>query len=548
MVNLKHILSKTVLVFLFMFYCMNTDAQKVNLQSTNLPLFIIDTKGQSILNDPKIVATLKIVDNGTDKLNKPTDIPNGYNGNIGIEMRGSFSQSLPQKPYGFETLDDQEEEKDIQILGFPKDNDWILLANYNDKSFVRNSMIFEIWRQMGYWAPHTKHCEVLINNEYQGIYVFTEKIKRDNDRVDISKLDNDDNAGDSLTGGYIFKVDYSSGNDSWESNYTPERFHRGSVNFIYTYPKPDEITTQQRNYLKNYVDDFEDALFSNNYKNETTGYPKFIDVNSFVDYFIIGEITRNVDAYKKSCFYSKQSINKGGLIAAGPVWDFDWAMKNFNECIYRNTDGSGWAYEIHDCTDPKPSPVPPAWMNQLVSDPYFANKVYARYFDLRKSILSEEYINNYIDSVETLVWDAQGRHYQVWKILGQNVGTPEVDKIPDTFMGENQKLKDWFSIRLAWLDENMIGEPTLGLPDKFQRKVDQLAIFPNPATDYVNVESDFLIKEIKIVALDGKVIQRICFPKTQQTTINVDDLVPGFYLLIARGTNSEENIIKFIKK
>ena len=138
-------------------------------------------------------------------LNYPNDSGNVYQGIAGIEIRGSYSATLPQKPFGIETRDIQGNNNNVPLFGMPQENDWILIANYNDKTFLRNVLAFDLFEKMGHYAPRTKLCEVVINDIYNGIYVFTEKIKRDNGRVDISKLDLDDNAGDSLTGGYIFR-------------------------------------------------------------------------------------------------------------------------------------------------------------------------------------------------------------------------------------------------------------------------------------------------------------------------------------------------------
>jgi hypothetical protein len=525
----------TTLVLLTLF----SVGQHVTLTSTNLPLILIDTHGKDIVNEPKIIADMKIIYKGNNEKNTLTSTPNIYNGKVGIEYRGMYSQSLPQKPYGFETLDDTGNEKNVSLLGFPEENDWILLANYNDKTFSRNPIAYNLFNQMGHYASRTMFCEVIINDEYQGIYTFEEKIKRDKNRVNIREMDVDDNAGDSLTGGYIFSVDYGSGK-SWESNYSPDGYPDGSVNFNNVYPKPDLITSQQSNYLSNYVDKFEDALFGDNFENKEKGYRAYIDVNSFVDYFIVGEVTRNVDAYKKSCFYYKKPYSKGGLIYAGPVWDFDWAMKNFSECIYSNTDGSGWAYQIFECN---PWPVPPAWMTRLMSDTYFVNKVYDRYFSLRKTVLSDDYINNYIDSVSNLVDEAQARHYKRWPILGQNVGTYEVDDIPKTFDGEMQKLKDWFSTRLTWLDENMMGEPST--VDNIG--ISSVNIYPNPVNDYVHVESDEAIKGLTVLSLDGKIVKRYDTGAVNSFSFNASDLSPGIYLAKITLENFNVHFKKLIK-
>jgi hypothetical protein len=181
----------------------------------DIPLVVIEVNGGfSIPDEPKIKAHIKIIDHGPGQLNFASDSGNIYDGNAGIEVRGAYSASLPQKPYGFETRDSVAENLNVSLLGMPEENDWILLANYNDKAFLRNSLAGQIFRSMGHYAPRTMHCEVIVNGSYNGIYVLTEKIKRDKNRVDIARLEPTENHGDYVTGGYIFKTDYSSSEDS----------------------------------------------------------------------------------------------------------------------------------------------------------------------------------------------------------------------------------------------------------------------------------------------------------------------------------------------
>lgn len=146
--------------------------------SSNLPIVVITTKpGETIKNEPKITAEMKIIHNGGGIRNNVSDSGNIYNGKIGIEIRGMYSASLPQKPYGFETRDIAGNNLDVSLLGMPSENDWVLLANYNDKTFLRNVLAFELFEKMGHYAPRTRYCEVVLNDEYQGIYLLGEKIK-----------------------------------------------------------------------------------------------------------------------------------------------------------------------------------------------------------------------------------------------------------------------------------------------------------------------------------------------------------------------------------
>ncbi|HZL11873.1 MAG TPA: CotH kinase family protein [Prolixibacteraceae bacterium] len=522
----------SIIVLLFFF---TSELKAVSVDSTNIALIIIDTNGSSIENEPKVAGSMKIFYQGQGKMNRATDVP-AYEGNVGIEIRGSFSASLPQKSYGFETRDETGSSMNVSLLGLPKENDWILLANYNDKSFVRAPIAYNTFLGMGHWASHSRHCEVIINKTYMGIYTLLEKIKTDKNRVDITKMDATSNTGNSLTGGYIFSHDNnSSGDPNWNSDQ--------GINFIYVYPKPRNITTEQKNYLKQYISTFEKVLFGSSFNDPEFGYNSFINVTTFYDYFIIGEFSRNVDAYKKSSFWNKDNITEGGLLNAGPVWDFDWAFKNLydgsNNCFCRNLDGSGWAYHVGTCGWKNTTAD---WMSQLLEDTSFANNLHHRYFELRKTVLSEDRIFAYIDSIQNLLEVPQERHYQAWPILGRSVGAPEIDDFPDTYEGEVDKLKNWILLRLDWLDNHMLGQE----PDTFPNSLSKLLVsdknfkmFPNPCQNTLYLESTQTITDVMICGVDGKIQLQKLNVNSSDYTLDVTQLVRNFYILKVRFANGE---------
>jgi len=511
--------------------------------STNLPIVVINTlSGADIPNEPKIMADMKIIHNGNDRTNNENDIGNIYSGKIGIEIRGRYSASLPQKPFGFETRDESGNNLNIPILGMPEENDWILTANYNDKTFLRNFLAFELFRKMGHYAPRTFYCEVVLNDEYQGIYLIGEKIKRDKNRVDIAKLNPDENSGDDLTGGYIFLNDYYNTSNSWLSNYSPLNRPGTDVYFVYYDPEPEKLSATQKSYLKDFVNSFENILYSPGFKYRNTGYRAYLDINSFVDYFILGELSRNVDAYKKSRFYFKDKDSKGGLIHSGPPWDYDWAWKDITEnCIHFNqTDGSGWAYRVNDCNN---WPVPPSWEIRLIQDDAFANQIHDRYYLLRKTILSETYLDHIIDSVALLLDEPEKRHYNKWDILGINVGTPEYGEQPETYGGEIEKFKNWIYRRLAWLDANMIGKNSSGDENKAIYRV-----FPIPASENLYIESDQIIDRITIYALSGLPVLEKPDCGNYSNSVNVSFLKSGLYILRIYFNSGEILSQRFVKR
>ena len=498
-------------------------------EGSDIPLVVIETNGGfPIPDEPKIKASMKIIDHGPGGWNQPSDPGNIFSGDIAIEIRGAYSALLPQKSYGFETRDPYGDNLNVSLLGLPAENDWILLANYNDKSFLRNALAGHVFRSMGHYAPRTRHCEVLVNGEYQGIYVLTEKIKRDAHRVDIARLEASENTGDEVTGGYIIKTDYYGEDDSWVSQFPPATRPDKTVYFVYAYPKPDEITDAQKAYIQAFINTFEETLHGPGFKEWATGYRAYLDVDSFRDYFILSEVSRNVDAYKKSRFLFKDKESKGGMLHSGPPWDYDWAWKDIWDCyMFANTDGSGWAYQVNDCDV---WPTPPVYMTRLLQDEHFANRIKSRYVDLRKSTLSTGAIFAYIDSVSTFLENAQQRHYALWDILGENVGAPEVGYIPTTFSGEMNKFKNWISSRLAWLDTHMPGDEN-GPLQAGEVPGALFRLFPNPATDLVYIESDAPLLQVEIYSLSGRKVYQNPSPPDFSVEVDMRGLAPGVYLV-----------------
>ncbi len=514
--------------------------------SSDLPIVVITTNtGETIKDEPKITADMKIIDNGPGIRNYVSDSGNVYTGKVGIEIRGAYSASLPQKPYGFETRDSSGVKKNVSLLGMPSENDWFLLANYNDKTFLRNVLAFDIFRKMGNYATRTRYCEVVVNNEYQGIYLLGEKIKQDDGRVNIAKLKPEDNSGDDVTGGYIIKNDYYTATDSWMSRFSPLNKPGEKVHFVYYDPKAEYLTGQQKTYIQEFVNSAETVLYNPSFNSPVFGYKAYFDINSFADYFILGEVSRNVDTYKKSRYLYKNKDSKDGLLHSGPVWDFDWAWKNLLEdCVHFNkTDGSGWAYKINECYA---DPVPPSWEVRMLQDREFSTLVHDRYYELRNTILSQSQLENTIDSVAKLIDEAQMRHYQKWNILGINVGTPEPGFQPITYGAEIVKFKEWINTRLAWLDVNMTGF-VLSIENKPYNQV-RCRVFPNPVNDILYIESDKEITGYSIFNMTGILVKEQ--PELCDFSIHSDlaNLKPGIYITRIVFSNGEVATTKVVKK
>ena len=509
------------------------NGQSVQLTSSDLPIVVIDTYGQSIPDDPKIPAGLKIYNKGAGQRNYLTDVPE-FDGYSGIEIRGSSSQSFPKKSYGFESWDALGNSIDVSFLGMPAESDWILNANYTDKSFIRNVMAYQVWQNMGHYATRYHFVELILNNQYQGIYIFSEKIKHDKNRLDIAKLSTTQNTGDEVTGGYIFKIDKptGSGGSGWTSTFPPPSNNARQIFFQYEYPKETDITSQQKIYLQSNVLSFETALKSENFADTLNGFRKYASEKTFIDYFLVNELSKNVDGYRLSTFINKERDSKGGKIRMGPVWDYDIAWHNADYCGGDVT--SGWAYQFPCADDDHQVPF---WWSRLLEDPRYKNNLACRWQYLRQNILSNAWFDNYIDSISGQLMEAQARNFTTWPILGIYVW-PNPWPYPSTYQGEVIALKSWMHDRLAWLDANIYGTCDLTYGVNGTEAGSVLRIYPNPVSDYLNIEYKTYLKSIVgitiinqqgIILLNAKAITRS--PGEWHENLDISSYKPGVYLL-----------------
>ncbi len=526
-----------------LFFSQPITAQVPGITSSNLPLVVINTNGQTIVDGSKITSKMKVIDNA-NHINKPTDPGNNFDGTIGIEYRGGKAKPAEQNPYTIETRDASGSNLNVSLLGMPEENDWILLANYNDKTLIRNALSFEIFRKMAHYSPRAKMVEVIVNNVYQGIYFLTEKIKQDKGRVDISKLTSADVTGDAVTGGYIFKIDSYDATNSWKSNYTPNDHPEKPVYFVYDDPAATDLVAQQKTYLQSAVNSFEKVLYGSGYQNQTTGYPAWIKINSWLDYFIVSEFSRNINAYKKNCYYFKNKDSKDSKIHSGPVWDFDSGYKNLDACSpFSATDGSGWSYKINDCPDNKTNSN--GWIVRLLQDPAFASAVNARYTLMRNSYLSSGYLNNFIDSVQNLASEAQVRHYTKWNILSSPVGDAEVDAQPATYDGQVLKFKNWIQTRLAWLDVHIPSDIT-SVPNEQLEPEFSYRIFPNPGSDLIYIEASSKIQDVEIIQGSGQSVLHLSGISAYETQVNVSKLSSGIYMVLVKMDGKQQVSSKLV--
>lgn len=459
------------------FYSFQSFAQ-VSFTSSNLPIVVINTNGQAILDDPKITADMGIIDNGPNVRNNVTDPYNNYNGKIGIEIRGSSSQMFPKKQYGIELRDDQGDDIKASLLGLPEEEDWVLFAPYNDKSLMRDVLAYKLGRDMGRYAPRTKYCEVVLNGTYQGVYILIEKIKRDKNRVDINKLNPDEISGDALTGGYILKIDKFTGDggDGWTSHYNPpNRGENQTIFFQYEEPEPEDMVAEQKQYIQKYVQDFENVLTGENFDDPEEGYARYIDVASFIDYFIANEVTKNVDAYRLSTFFYKQRDSDEGKLFMGPIWDYNLGFGNADYCTNGNPEGFALSFN-NVCPDD--AWLIPFWWNRLFEDEHFHQQVIERWNTLRNGPFQTSKILSDVDSIATVLnEEAQQRNFQQWPVLGEYVWPNYY--VGNSFQQEVDWLKNWITQRMTWLDAHIPNLIT-SVGEKHKSEETSLLVFPIP--------------------------------------------------------------------
>jgi hypothetical protein len=490
-----------------------------------------------------------IIYNGPGVRNAITDPFNHYNGKIGIEIRGQSSQMFPMKSYSIELRDNAGNSVDRSLFNLPKESDWVLYAPYNDKTLMHNFLAYTMAREMGQWAAGCRYVEVVINGDYKGIYVLLEKIKRGSGRVNIAKINATDITGDALTGGYIISIDKEA--DAWYSRYSPLFGSTGQrIQYSYIYPKLSAIVPEQQSWIRNYTDSMENAFNSIQFQDKQTGWRQFADENSFIDFFIINEISRNVDGYRLSTYMYKDRQSRGGKMKAGPVWDFDLAFHNANYC--RGSDTAGWAWKFNE-TCPQDFWQIPFWWYQLEKDTAFQSNLRCRWKQLRTGSLADTRINFLVDSVVALTAEARQRHFQRWPVLGQYVW-PNPEPIPTTYDEEITVLKNWMHHRVSWISNNI---PNKGSCYDYPVSVAASVIvsfYPNP------VESKLVISirsrdqqpfRIRITDAGGRTVDTkeyaVGYGETQ-LQLPAERWSPGIYFLYWQSGNGEEGTVKLLKK
>ena len=480
--------------------------------SSHLPIIVVNTNGQEIPNEDKITAHMGIIYNAPGEINYLSDPYNHYDGFIGIEIRGSSTTWFPKKQFAVETRDSLGENNNVPLFGMPEENDWIFNAPYTDKSLMRNVIIYKMARDAGKYATRSHYFELVIDGDYRGLYVMFEKIKRDDNRVNISKLEPEEISDDDITGGYIIKVDKWDGENigGWYSE--PPSDSYGGFYYQYHYPKPDEIVYDQQQYIMSYMESFEQTILSDDFANPETGYPSIIDWGSFIDFFIMQEITKNVDGYRLSSFLHKDKDSGDGRLVAGPIWDFNLGFGNAD--YYNGWDTQGWQVEADLPNDDFSIPY---WWCTIWSDQSFRWSVQQRWNSLRNNFLSNASVNSLIDSLQSHIGVAADRNFERWPTLGQYVWPNYY--IGQTYQDEIDYLRNWIISRMEWMDSELLSVQTemCLIPEQFSMN----PLYPNPFNRSVSIRYDIPLDskiKLNVFNINGKHINTLFNGRTHAGT------------------------------
>jgi hypothetical protein len=452
------------------YFKLHTDVQAFQ---SNLPIVVIDSFGLNIdyanRDFHPVISAFIATDEttGTAAITDPAD----YAGYGGMHIRGNSTVDFPKRQFRFETWDEYGEDQNVSLLGLPSESDWIIHGPWADRTLMRNYQMYTWSNMIGRYASRTVFVEVFADydgngiiewdsglegsgTDYRGVYVLMEKIKRDDNRVDVDRLGPSDNSEPEVTGGYVLKKD-------WESDFSTSIYND---HLIYWDPEDYELSPTQKSWIQNYLNDFESALSGGNFDDPDVGYAAYIDVLSFVDHHILVEVAKNVDGFVLSTYLFK---DRGGKINMGPIWDYNGALGAGYFCSY---DPTGWLHEFDEtCTDecayeyatfPADNGNAYNWYWRLFEDPEFLLKYADRWFELREELFSTTNMLADIDSNVDLLTNSSApdnavtRNFDRWNILEQHIwpsywGCHSNDRAYEDYVGW---IKTWLQDRLLWMD------------------------------------------------------------------------------------------------
>ena len=386
-------------------------------QVTNLPTVTIHTLNGEIPYDKEhdIVSQLTIIsDDGTKLLSEPGT----------TRERGNASRGFPKKPWRIKF------DKKQNVLDAPaKAKKWTLINNYGDKTLMRNLLAFELSKRMGmHYTPYGRAVDVLMNGEYKGCYQLCDQVEINNKRVNIIEMSPDDNEGEALTGGYLIEVDaYAYQEKSWFNS------SKGNPVTIKS-PDEDEITAQQSQYIKNYFNTMENQ------------WSTYLDLNSFLRHFLVGELSGNTDTYWSVFMYKQRGDNK---LYTGPVWDFDLAFNN-DERIYPVNSKKDYIYRSGgSCAGNMKNFVD----NVVVYNADAKEQLLAIWDEVRNAGLTEENVEAFINAREQELQQSQRLNFLRWPIL--NLRVHQNPQALGSYKKEVEVVRQYMKERIAWMDKKL---------------------------------------------------------------------------------------------
>lgn len=447
--------------------------------SSDLPVMVLHNFGKSRPPaDGQQPAYLQVYEpvNGVTSLTNPPALSS----RVGIGARGSSTLGYPKVSLNLELRNEFEEDKERELLGLPQDSDWVLYAPNNfEPILIHNPFAHQLSRDIGRYSSRTRFVEVFLITDrigtvrypgtYAGIYVLEERIRRSPDRVDVDKLEPEHSKVPQVTGGYLLKVDRTGPGEGG--------FYAANQGMVYVEPSETEIylpeRTAQRQYLQSHFDSFGTALYGTNWKNPTTGYRAYIDVDAWIDHSLLNVLTFNVDALRLSAYLYKP---RNGKITFGPLWDFDRALystdgRDINPRIWSSANGSGTDF-FNETTQ--------AWWGRLFQDPDFFQQWIDRYQDLRRSHFATTNLWRLVDQLTGEVRKAQPREQTKWGGSAPPRGS---------YQTEITSLKNWLSNRVVFMDSQFIKAPTNSAPGgRFTNPVSVLLTGPTNGTIYYTLD------------------------------------------------------------
>lgn len=353
----------------------------------------------------------------------------------GIRGRGNTTWDMPKKPYKMKF------DSKVSIFGLGEDKEWVILANYADKTLLRNVVAMKLSEIVGMpWTPAMLPVEVYMNGSYLGCYTFSEHKKVSEHRVDLDIVGESDNSGDAVTGDYYMEIEQNQDETTC--------FYTQVCGIPMMFSEPEVPTAAQLQYVKEYFRQAETALRSSNFTDPDTGWQKYIDIETFAKAYLVNELTKNIDGnMRKSSFITKKKNDKFQMYH---LWDYDLALGNCNylDDEFGASDGpEGWFIKDYTWARYSPLGYHYQWFTILTKDPAFCAKVkeiWNTHYDELKNI------PGFIDQMAAYMKDAQKRNFEKWNILNTHVWPNVV--VTGSYQGEIDYLKSFYSSRFNWLD------------------------------------------------------------------------------------------------